>query len=323
MSPRTALATKHLSSLLALTFVALMVALAGGACDATPSDDDDDRVIPPADGCSNTSLENVTFELTIHWAGEDYPPDQLASLVASWNPPALNFPFLGLITEKGDDPDSNRKAITLTEQPPPDSPPIDDPNWVRIVYSMPLGYDLPGTLGEEIGVHTIIDYTTGVLLSGFSLWEILEDGSGALMFLAEPSDVGLAYLPGEEHPAFQGIEVRDRACPNANALQCASAYNLSVTFETRAPATGDDDDSSGDDDDSSDASLSWEVERFELFPTEHKDFTVDGLDLRVVNVWSYAYREVNPDCTGFDWDAERFSYFITRTDAAPPEGGTP
>jgi len=323
MSRRLRSSIASLTTFLAIASLVLSVGLAGGACNSSPNDDDDDRVIPPPDGCTNTSLENVTFQITIHWAGLDYPPDELDSLVASWNPPSLSFPFLGLVTEKGEDPESSHHAITLTEQPPPGEPPSDDPNWVRIVYSMPLGYDVPGSLGEDIGVHLIIDYTTGVLLSGFSLWEVQEDGAGTLMFLAEPSDVGLAYPPGADHPAFQEITTRDRACPNVNALQCASAYNLSVTFETRAPETGDDDDSAGgdDDDDSADSPLTWEVERFELFPTEHKDFTVDGLDLRVVNVWSYAYREVNPDCTGFDWTANRFSYFVTRTDASPPDGG--
>ena len=55
-----------------------------------------------------------------------------------------------------------------------------------------------------------------------------------------------------------------------------------------------------------------------MFPTEHRDFLVGDRALRVVNVWSYAYREINPDCSGFDWSAERFSYFVTRPDAAPP-----
>jgi hypothetical protein len=207
-------------------------------------------------------------------------------------------------------------AITLTDTPPGDDDDSagddddsagDDPNWVRIVYSLPLGYELPATLGEVLGVHTIIDYTSGELISGFSLWELV-DGAGVLLFLAEPSDIGLAYAPGEFHPAFSSVTVRDRACPNLAALQCASPYNLSVEFESVVP---------GDDDDSAAVEPPPEPEHFELWPTEHRDFHVGDLELRVVNVWSYAYREINPECTGYDWTADRMSYFVIRREFAP------
>jgi hypothetical protein len=104
------------------------------------------------------------------------------------------------------------------------------------------------------------------------------------------------------------VTVRDRACPNLAALQCANPYNLSVEFETNVP---------GDDDDSAASKPPPEPEHFELWPTEHRDFSVGDLGLRVVNVWSYAYREINPECTGYDWSADRMSYFVIRSEFAP------
>jgi len=312
----------------------LSIVLDTTGCDGSGDDDDTSREIPPPEGCSYNSLANVSFSITVHYAGEDYTPDILASLVKSWDPPALYFPFPGVVTEFGDDPDTGLQVITLTEQPPGDDDDSagddddsagddddsagddddsaeeeSDPNWVRIVYSLPLGYELPASLGEELGVHLVIDYTTGDLISGFSLWEFLESGAAALLFMAEPSDIGLAYAPGDLHPAFSSVTLRDRACPNLAALQCANPYNLSVEFETVVPE--------GDDDDSADSEPPPEPERFELWPTEHRDFTVGDLELRVVNVWSYGYREIDPECTGYDWSRDRFSYFLIQTEYAP------
>jgi hypothetical protein len=66
-------------------------------------------------------------------------------------------------------------------------------------------------------------------------------------------------------------------------------------------------------------------ESFELWPTEHRDFLLGPaqIEMRVVNVWSYAWREIDPDCagTGYDYDAERFSYFVTRAAFSPPDDG--
>ena len=288
-------------------------------CVADGDDDDATRDIPPPEGCSYNSMANVTFALTIHYAGEDYTPDALASLVKSWDPPALYFPFPGEVTEMGTDPETGLQVVTLTEQPPEEeggpagddddsAGDDDDPNWVRIVYSLPLGYELPISLGDFLGVHTVIDFTTGSLITGFSFWEIMDDGSGRLLFMAEPSELGLAYEPGELHPAFNSVSLRDRACPNLAALQCAKPYNLSIEFETVVP---------GDDDDSADAEPPPVPENFELWPTEHRDFMIDDLSLRVVNVWSYGYREIDPECTGYDWSADRMAFFVTRSEFAP------
>ena len=298
-------------------------------CD--PADDDDvpTRDIPPPEGCSYNSLANVTFAMTIHWGGEDYGPEVLSSLVESWTPPALYFPFLGEVTELGEDAAAGLRTITLTEQPAGDDDDAAgdddddsagddddsagddaDPNWVRIAYKLPLGYELPVSLGDFLGVHTIIDFTTGSLITGFSFWEIMDDGNSQLLFMAEPSETGLAYEPGELHPAFNSVNVRDRACPNLAALQCANPYNLSIEFETVVP--GDDDDSAGP---------PPPPENFELWPTEHRDFFVGDLALRVVNVWSYGYREIDPECSGYDWSADRMTYFVIRAEFAP--GATP
>jgi hypothetical protein len=320
---------RFLITALAFLNLSLVLSVPSAGC-VNPGDDDDaTREIPPPEGCSYNSLANVTFALTIHYAGEDYTPDILSSLVKSWDPPALYFPFPGMVTEMGTDPETGLQAVTLTEQPPEpegggtgdddDSADADDddsaddeddPNWVRIVYSLPLGYELPVSLGDYLGVHTIIDFTTGSLITGFSLWEIMEDGTGRLLFLAEPSEIGLAYEPGELHPAFGSVTLRDRACPNLAALQCAKPYNLSIEFETVVP--GDDDDSAG-----AEPEPPAEPEHFELWPTEHRDFLVGDLSLRVINVWSYGYREIDPACTGYDWSADRMAYFVIRSEFAP------
>ena len=328
------LKTPPLVAALALLSLGLVLAAPYAGCATEGDDDDTTREIPPPEGCSYNSLSNVSFALTIHYAGTDYTPDILSSLVKSWDPPAFYFPFPGLVTELGIDPATGLHAITLTEQPPEEEDPPggddddsagddddsagddddsaaggdDDPNWVRIVYSLPLGYELPVSLGDFVGVHTIIDFTTGSLITGFSLWELMEDGTGRLLFLAEPSELGLAYEPGELHPAFTSVSLRDRACPNLAALQCAKPYNLSIEFETVVP---------GDDDDSAEDDPPAEPEHFELWPTEHRDFLVGDLGLRVVNVWSYGYREIDPACTGYDWSADRMAYFLIRSEFAP------
>ena len=106
------------------------------------------------------------------------------------------------------------------------------------------------------------------------------------------------------------MTLRDRACPNIAALQCANPYNLSIEFETVVP--GDDDDSATADD-----QAPAEPDYFELWPTEHHDFSVGELELRVVNVWSYGYREIDASCTGYDWSADRMSFFVIRSEFAP------
>ena len=276
------------------------------------SNDDDDQTIPPPEGCSYPALANVSFTFTIHYDGEDYAQADLLALMAEFGADNFSFAFApAYISELGEDPDSNRLAITLTDNTPPkegEDPP-EDPNYVRIVYELPLGYELPVTLGQEIGSITGLDTSTGNLIAAFGLWAMVEDADGnvdfELLFLAEPSDLGNFWAPGAFHPLFSDVGLRDRACPNLNALQCASTYNLSMEFTTN-PVFDDE----GNEIEAPQA--------FELWPTEHVDFTFNGLDLRLVNVWSFTHREVNPDCIGgYDYSAERKSYFVTRSAAAP------
>lgn len=281
-------------------------------CPSSVDDDDDGRVIDPPDGCSLPALSNVSFSFLIHYDGEDYSQSDLLALMEEFGADNFSFAFApAAVTELGPDPDSNRLAITLTDNTPPpegEDPP-EDPNYVRIVYELPLGYELPVEIGQEMGSITGLDTSTGHLIAAFGLWEMVETPEGdidyQLLFLAEPSDLGNFWAPGAFHPTFKEVEFRDRACPNLNALQCASTYNLSMEFTTL--------DLFDDDGNVIEAGTS-----FELWPTEHMDFVYNGLELRVVNVWSFTHREINPDCIGaYDYSAERKSFFVTRSSAAP------
>ena len=275
-------------------------------------DDDDDQTIPPPEGCNYPALSNVSFTFTIHYDGEDYAQSDLLALMEEFGVDNFGFVFApAYISELGEDPDSNRLAVTLTDNTPPkegEDPP-EDPNSVRIVYELPLGYELPVTLGQEVGSITGLDTSTGNLVAAFGLWEMVLDDAGEpsyeLLFLAEPSDLGNFWAPGPFHPIFSDIRLRDRACPNLNALQCASTYNLSMEFTTNALVDDD-------------GNVTEPSQAFELWPTEHADFTFTELELRLVNVWSFTHREINPDCIGgYDYSAERKSYFVTRSSAAP------
>ncbi|MEE2827898.1 MAG: hypothetical protein VX498_01815 [Myxococcota bacterium] len=266
-----------------------LLALLG--CPTDPGDDDDQTIEAPA-GCALPALSNVSFSFLIHYEGEDYAQADLLTLMEDFGATNFSFAFApAVVTELGEDPDSNRLAITLTDNtPPPEGePPPEDPNYVRIVYELPLGYSLPVHLGQEMGSITGLDTSTGNLIAAFGLWEMLEDEAGEpyfeLLFLAEPSDLGNFWTPGPFHPVFAEVGLRDRACPNLNALQCASTYNLSMEFTTL-------------DELDEDGNVIAAGEDFELWPTEHADFSFMGLELRVVNVWSFTHREINPDCTG-------------------------
>lgn len=311
MSPR---------KLLLLGFLALTLLLPG--CDSG-DDDDDTRTIPPPEGCSSPALANVSFTFHIHFDGEDYPQAELLDLMAEVGADNFSFPFYpAVITELGADPDSNRLAVTFTDATPPkdeeergdddDSANPEDPNYVRIVYELPLGYELPVELDQSVASYVGLDTSTGSLIAAFGIWEevvVGEETEYKLLFMAEPSDLGMFFMPGPFHPVFNGVSVRDRACPNLNALQCASTYNLSQEFEVLPEIlvdekTGEETVIPGD--------------SFELWPTEHRDFIFGELDLRVVNVWSFTHREINPNCSNqYDYSAERASYFVTRTASAP------
>ena len=283
--------------------VLLLGACLGLAC---PSGDDDDDstppVIEPPAGCANFSLSGVTFDFLIHWFGTDYPQAALEELLEQQGATFFAFPFAGEVVELGPAPEAAGKmAITVEELPPEEPEPDWTPNWMRLVYQLPLGYELPVTLGQEVVAQVQMDLGSGQLVHGFALVESADDG-GNLLFLAEPSTNGLVYGAGPNHPFFQVVAPVDRACPNLTQFQCAKLYNLALRFQVVAPGP---DDPPG--------------ETFELWPTETRDFDLAGISFRVVDVYSYTHREINEECTGFDWSADRMSYFVTRTSAAPAD----
>jgi hypothetical protein len=292
---------------LCTSFLALSAMLVG----CPPTDDDDSsRTIPPPAGCSFPALANTRFSFNIHFDGEDYPTKRLLDLMAKFEVPVFSFTFVpGIVTELGPDEETGLLAVTLTDStPPPDGePPPEDPNSIRIVYELPLGYDLPVEIGQRVAAITVLDISSGDLVAAFGLWEELEDATFELLFLAEPSDLGLAFTPGDSHPLFASVETRDRACPNLYTLPtgCASAYNLSLQLEV-LPDTPEE----GEEEVPGDS--------FELWPTEHRDFVRNGIELRVVNVWSFTFREIDPECNNpYDFTAQRASFFVTRTANAP------
>jgi len=292
---------------LCTAFLALSAALVG--CSGTGDDDDSARTIPPAAGCALPALQNTRFSFHLHYGGEEYPQAGLLDLMAEVGLEVFPFTFLpGIVTELGTDEETGLLAVTLMDNtPPPEGePPAEDPNWIRILYELPLGYDLPVELNQQVASVTVLDVTSGELIAAFGLWHELEDGSFQLLFLAEPSDAGLAFAPGSQHPVFQQVDLRDRACPNLYSLPtgCASAYNLSMQFEVLPLVAEDGTETPGD--------------SFELWPTEHRDFTFGDLELRAVNVWSFSFRDIDPECNSpYDFGAERASYFVTRTANAP------
>lgn len=277
-----------------ISFGLALLCLALAAC-AEEGDDDSDRVIPPPEGCSNQSFQNVAFDFNIHFAGTDYPQDELVLLLQAEGITFFPFAFPGVVTEFGPDPDdASYRAITIEATAPEGEPPPEDPDFVRIRYVLPPGYEMPVTLGQEVISEVVLDSTTGVLHRAFRVHESEEDGA-ALLFLTEPSETGLVYAPGEDHPVFATVAARDRACPNLRTQPCGSQYNLSVQFVAHPPTEGE------------------PGAAMELWPAESADFTAGGFDFQVVSVWSYAFREIDPDCTnGFDYDVDRFTYFVVR-----------
>ncbi len=286
----------------------LFFALALSLVACPPGDDDDSaRTIPPPAGCDLPALSNTSFTFHIHYAGEEYPQHELVSLMEELQLPVFAFTFApAIVTEFGEDPDSNLLALTLTDSTPPpegEDPP-EDPNWVRIVYELPLGYTLPIEVGDAIGSVTVLDISQGSLIAAFGLWEETPEGEFKLLFMAEPSDAGMAWTPGPQHPVFNAVETRDRACPSLARLTCASSYNLSLQMEVLSTLDDEGNEIAGD--------------SFELWPTEHQDFVLGDLELRAVNVWSFTHRDIDPECSNqYDFSAERFSYFVTRTAASP------
>lgn len=280
-------------------FLPLLAVLLLG-CAAAGDDDDSARVIPPPSGCNLTALSTVVFQFHIHYGGIDYPQGELVDLLASGGWTTFVFQFGGLVTELGDDTNPNTLAVTVTEAAPEGEEPLEDPNWLRVSYQLPLGYELPVAFGQPLGVELNLDLSSEDLISAFALYELPEEADPVLLFLAEPSELGMAYPPGDLHPLFDSVEMRDRACPNLTEQPCASKYNLSLEFRTRT-----------------DADTGEGGEAFELWPTESRDFSLGGPSFRVVNAWSYTHREIQECVNPFDFTAKRKSYFVTRTDWSP------
>ncbi len=282
----------------------LILALVGSfGCPSGGDDDDATPVIQPPAGCSNFSLSGVTFDFNIHWFGTDYLQDDLLALMEGQEGfTTFQFPFEGKVVELGPAPEQSGKMAVKVEELPPEEPGDDwEPNWLRVVYELPLGYELPVAMDQELLAFVAMDITSGSLVHGFAMVESADDG-GNLLFLAEPSTTGLVLRPGSSHPFFQVVEPVDRACPNLTEFQCAKLYNLAIRFQVRAEEP--------------EGPLG---ETFELWPTEVKDFVLGDVEFRAVNVWSYTHREINQECTGFDWAQDRMSFFVTRTAASPTE----
>ncbi len=280
----------------------LLLAIGVAACPTTGDDDDSTPLIEPPAGCANFSLSGVTFDFFLRYGGFDYPMDELEDLMVSQGWTSIGLPIEGKVVRFERDSVDDDKQILRVESLPPEDPPEDwEPNWLEIVAELPQGYELPAALDDAMTAFFQMDLSTGSLISGFALLDGADDG-GALRFLAEPSTLGLAFAAGPNHPFFRAIDAVDRQCPNLTEFQCAKLYNLAIRF-TLQPETQD----------------GPAGESFELWPTETRDFTVGENEFRVVDVFSYTHREISDGCTGFDWAADRMSYFVTRTSAAPDE----
>ncbi len=268
------------------------------ACGAPSDDDSTPPEIPPPEGCSNQAFDTVTFDFNIHFGGLDYPQDVLLELLVSAGVEVFPFPFPGRVTELGPAADApGRMAFTVTAEAAPGNPPLEDPDAVRVIYSLPNEEELPIEFDQEVIVEVLLDSSRGPLLRAFRIHESEADGA-ALLFLAEPSEVGLAYVPGTNHPVLSNVQERDRACPALRSNPCASSYNLSVAFTVHDEEDG------------------TPGEAFELYPGEREDFDLVGLPFTLVNVWSYAFREIDPDCAnGFDYDVARYTFYVTRRPA--------
>ena len=281
-------------------FLPLLAALLLGCPPAGGDDDDSARYIPPPSGCNLTALDTVVFRFHIHFGGIEYPQDGLVDLLASGGWTNFLFPFDGAVTELGEDEDTNLLAVTVTQTAAEGDPPPDDPNWLRITYQLPMNYELPASLGQALRAELNLDLTAEDLIKAFALYELSADADPALVFFAEPTELGMAYVPGEFHPLFDSVELRDRACPNLTEQPCASKYNLALEFRTQI----DEETGAGG-------------ETFELWPTESRDFAIGGPSYRAVNAWSYTHREIQECVNPYDFTAQRKSFFVTRSDFAP------
>jgi len=270
------------------------------ACPTAADDDDSTPLIEPPEGCSNFSLSGVTFDFFLRFGGVDYPMDGLEDLMVLNGWQQIGLPIEGKVVRVDTDPGDDDKRIVRVETLPPDEPEDDwEPDWLEITAELPPGYDLPAVLDEEMVAFFQMDLSSGSLISGFALLDSPDDG-GALRFLAEPSTLGFAFPANNNHPFFTSIDAVDRGCPNLTEFQCAKLFNLAVRF-TPQPVTPE----------------GPANDPFELWPTDTAEFTIGESVYEVVNVFSYTHREISDACTGFDWAADRMSYFVTRVGTAP------
>jgi hypothetical protein len=296
---------RRFRSLLAIAPAAFLLVV---ACD-TEGDDDDttNRTIDPPDGCDLLALSNVVFDWEVTIEGEVYTEDTIEELMIEFQVSVFPFNFTGSVTELGPVPDTSVTRLVITQDPPEEPDPEFDPSVLRIDYRLPDEYGIPVEVGQGVFSQMVMDITRGVLVHGFAIVQSDDDG-GELLFLAEPSNEGMVYSPGPNHPMFNSVATRDRACPNTrnDTGACANPYNLSLQFLVKAEEV---DGPKGP--------------NFELYPTETADFTFGGGEFQVVNLWSYGYREISQEgnCqNSYDWSLDRFSYMLIRTGDAPASG---
>ena len=275
-----------------------------GGCPESSVPDDDDQTIEPPEGCDLLALTNVVFDWAVTIEGEEYTEDTIEGLMVDAGVTFFPFNFVGSVTEAGVVPDSTNRRLGVTQDPPEEPDPEFQPAVLRVDYRLPDGYEIPVSLEQGLFAQLVMDISRGVLVHGFALAQSEEDG-GELLFLAEPSNEGMVYTPGNGHPMFSGVGTRDRACPNTrnDPGACANPYNLSLEFVVK-PEIEDGPDGPS----------------FELYPTETGEFSYLGGRFQVVNLWSYAYREISQEANcqnSYDWSLDRFSYMLIRTGDAP------
>jgi len=288
--------------------LALLVPLTFVACPSEDTDDDDsDRTIAPPAGCDLLALTNVVFDWAVTIEGEEYTEDTIEDLMVEFGVDVFPFNFPGSITERAPIPDTTFTRIVITQDPPEEPDPEFQAMVLRIDYRLPDEYDIPVEVGQGVFSQMVMDISRGILVHGFAIVQSKDDG-GEILFIAEPSNEGMVYTPGPNHPMFSVVETRDRACPNTrnDPGACANPYNLSLQFLVK-PEEVDGPDGPA----------------FELYPTETGEFTYLGGAFQVVNLWSYGYREISQEANcqnSYDWSLDRFSYMLIRTGAAPVPG---
>ena len=297
----------HLVSPLVPLACCALIAPMLAACPSEGDDDDSARTIEPPEGCDLLALANVVFHWAVTIDGEEYTEDTIEGLMVDAGVTYFPFNFTGSVTELGPVEGSSNSRLVITQDPPEEPDPEFVASVLQIDYRLPAPYSIPVSLGQGLFSQLVMDISRGVLVHGFALVQSVDDG-GELLFLVEPSNEGMVYAPGNGHPMFSRIDTRDRACPNTrnDPGACATPYNLSLQFVVKPEEVGGPD-----------------GESFELYPTENADFSFLGGAFQVVNLWSYAYREISQEANcqaSYDWSLDRLSYMVLRTGSAGEQG---